>query len=451
MSFWSRLIGDRSPNFDGETPNMNTPSDVGGGVGVTPGDPDGVQIVGERSWSGPLPWLSPSPWAGWPGDWSTPNWAAGPGASHMGLQRLIDTAWACIDQNANILSSFPPYRLRNGKILPPPGYLINPDDSIYTSWAEFAKQLFWDFQLGEAFVLPMSRGADGYPIKFRVIPPWLVNCELIGGRREYMMGKLDVTDEILHIRNISSTADARGHGPLEAAGDRMVTARLLQRYAHKLAETGGVPHHWLDVPGRRLNKEEATDLLDQWIQSRARHAGGPGVLSGGVELKQANSISARDLSLLELSQFTESRIAILLGMPPFLVGLPMALGEQFTYANATQLFDHHQRIGLTPASNQVMSALSGWLLPRGQSIELNGDAYSQPDLLQRAQAYQIFITTGVLSTQEVRAMERFDGIPSATAALSGAELSGSSDTSVNGDVGAPDAAAQTLQQERQPL
>lgn len=421
MGFWTRLTG-RGPNFEGETPNANQASDVGGGDGYTPGDPDGLEIVGERSIGMPLPWIEPSPWNGWPGEWSTPNWTNSTG---IGISKLVDIAWACIDLNSSVLASFPPYLLQNGKIQPPLPYLLNPDPMIYSSWAEFAKQLFWDYQLGEAFVLPMATYSNNLPQRFRVIPPWLMSVEMKSGTREYKLGSLDVTDEILHIRNISNTADARGHCALESAGARMVTAGLLERYAKNLAETGGVPHHWLDVPGRKLDRNEAMDLLDQWVESRARHAGGPGVLSGGVTLNQAQSMSARDLALLELSQFNESRISILLGVPPFLVGLGMSAGEgSITYSNASTLFDFHDRSSLRPKAVAVMSAMSGWLLPRGQSIELNRDDYSRPGMLERAQSYQIYLTTGVLAAPEVRAMERFDGVPSATASLTGAETAG---------------------------
>jgi HK97 family phage portal protein len=381
-----------------------------------------VEFIGERAMAMPFPFLQPSPWSGWPSEWSTPNWA--PLGSVAGINRLVDIAWACIDLNSSVLASFAVYRLKNGQIQPPLPYMFNPDPSIYTSWSEFAKQLFWDYQLGEAFVLPMATYSNGLPMKFRVIPPWLVNVELCEGVREYKIGSLDVTDEILHIRNISNTADAHGHCALESAGARMVTASLLERYAKNLAETGGVPHHWLDVPGRKLDRNEAIDLLDQWVESRARHAGGPGVLSGGVTLNQAQSMSARDLALLELSQFNESRIAILLGVPPFLVALPMAQGESITYSNASTVFDFHDRSSLRPKAVAVMNAMSDWLLPNGQSIELNRDDYSRPGYLERAQANQIYIETGVLQPPEVRAMERFDGVPSATASLTGAETAG---------------------------
>jgi HK97 family phage portal protein len=418
MAFWSKMFGER-PNFSGETANTNATSDVGPAAAT--GDPDGVELVGgdDRAFGGVLPALVPSPWNGWPSTWSTPGFQS-PNAS-MGLAKLIDIAWTCIDLNASVLASFPPYLLKNGKILPPATYLSNPDPSIYNSWVEFAKQLFWDYQLGEAFVIPMAHSGD-YPIRFRVVPPWLMNIELRGGKRHYNLGSLDVTDEVLHLRYISNTADAHGHGPLEAAGARMTTAGLLQKYAERIAETGGTPLYWLEV-AKSLTQTQADDMLEVWVKSRQKHAGQPAVASGGAQLKQALSMSARDMTLLELSQFTEARIAVALGVPPFLVGLPSAQGESMTYANTSNLFDFHERASLNPKSTAVFQAMSNWLLPRGTSIEQNRAEYSRPGMLERAQAYQIFYQMNVLTAPEIRAMERFNG-EYGVEQLTGAEVSG---------------------------
>src|SRR5579875_1416758 len=388
-----------------------------------------VHFEGEQRASEPLPWLQPSPWSGYPAEWSTPDWT-----SQIGMHKLVDAAWAAIDLNASVLGSFPVYHLRNGQILPPPQYLINPDPIIYNSWEEFAKQLFWDYQLGEAFVLPMA--TDGrYPSRFRVVPPWLMNVELASGGRIYRLGNMDVTGDILHIRNISNTADARGHGPLESAGARMVTASLLERYARKIAETGGTPMYWVEGD-RTLDAAEADDLLDRWVESRRRRAGEPALVTGKATLHQATAMSARDLTLLELSQYSEARVAVLCGVPPFLLGLPMAQGESLTYANVEQLFEHHERASLRPKSTFVMKALSEWLLPTGRSVEQNRSSYSQPGMLERAQAYSFYYNmvdpaTGerALSIEEIRAMERFEGTTGTTAgeaagALTGAEIAG---------------------------
>lgn len=400
MSFWTWLTGDTTPPV---------PAD-------NPGDPEGVTLEGDETFSRSLPGLLPSPWNGWPAEWTT-GWG-----SQLGLNRLVDVAWSAIDLNSSVLSSMPVYRLRNGQVMPPLSWMINPDPMIYTSWDEFIKQVFWDYHCaGEVFVLPMAHGADEYPMRFRVVPPWLVNVELRGGAREYSLGHADVTDDILHIRYQSSTDDAHGHGPLEVGGARMTAASLLQRYGQQLAETGGTPHYWLGVD-RTLTKPEADDLLNQWVESRARHAGHPALLSGGATLNTSQSMSAKDMALLELSQFNEARIAVLLGVPPFLMGLPSG-GDSMTYSNVSTLFDFHDRSSLRPKANAVMSALSGWVLPRGQSVELNRDEYTRPPLKERAEAYKVLAEVGAISVDEIRAMERLRGESSA-ASLTGAELVG---------------------------
>lgn len=409
---------------DGVIPNENGPDEA------NPGDPDGLVLDDFETYSRSAPFPVPSAWDGWPSEWNTPNWNANSGGvfggAHVGLHRLVDTAWACLDLNSSVLSSMPVYRTQSGQIVSSMSWMTNPDPMIYSSWQEFAKQLFWDYQMGEAFVLPMARTASGWPLRFRVVPPWLVNVELTGGMRTYSLGGQDVTSEILHIRYQSTTADARGHGPLEVAGARMTAAGLLQRYAQTIAETGGTPLYWLEV-ARKLNATEANDLLDRWVESRIQRAGQPALVSGGAELKQGTAMSAKDLTLLELAQFNESRIAILLGVPPFLVGLPSG-GDSMTYSNVSQLFDFHDRSSLRPKATGVMQAMSGWSLPRGQAVELNREEYTRPGLFERAQSYEKLFNivdpaTGqrAITVDQIRAMERFEGGTGAAVNLSGGD------------------------------
>lgn len=419
MSFWSRLRGDTSGVTANENPS-STPPTVGAGD-YTPGDPDGVQLEGEETFSRSLPLVSPSGWDGWPAGWKTPNW-------QNGLQRLVDTAWDCLDLNSSVLSTMPVYRLQSGRIVESMTWMGNPDPLIYSSWEEFAKQLFWDYQLGEAFVLPMARRADGFPQSFRVVPPWLVSVEMGEGRRRYRLGSLEVTDDILHIRYRSTTDNARGIGPLEAKGARMVASELLTRYMHEIAETGGITLEWIETE-KQLSPKASADLKQQYLVSRQRDPGAPGVLSGGATLNHANQMSAKDMALIELAQFTESRIAIACGVPPFLVGLPSG-GDPMTYSNVTSLFDFHDRSSLRPKATTVMSALSGWALPRGQSVELNRDEYSRPALKDRAEAYErlaaiVDPTTGqpAITAEEIRTMERLisQAPDSAASALTGGD------------------------------
>jgi HK97 family phage portal protein len=414
LSFWQWLTG------AGATPNTTVENPDSVGPSYRPGDPN--QAVFEDA-AGPVQQrmaaVVTSPWDGWPAQWATPSWGAGSST----LEQLTDVAWAALDLNSSVLSAMPVYRTRSGRVLEPTTWMANPDPDIYTDWSEFAKQLFWDFQaVGEAFVLPMARAADSWPYALRVVPPPLMTVEMAGGRRMYKIGSLDVTDEILHIRYKSSTDTARGIGPLESGRARLVQLSVLARYAAEITD-GAIPKYVLETD-QLLTRAQASDLLEQWWASRMANLGEawkPAVLSGGVTAKPLQ-LTPEQMALSEQTGYNEARIAVLLGVPPFLLGLPT--NESMTYSNVSQVFDFHDRRYLKTAATRVMSALSGWALPRGQSVELNRDEYSRPALLERATAYEKLVAVGALSSAEIRVMERLTdaGPPSEAANDDGEDL-----------------------------
>jgi HK97 family phage portal protein len=317
---------------------------------------------------------------------------------------LTDTAWTCLDLNASLLATMPPYLVGASPTLPD-DWLDNPDPDIYASWEEFAKQLFWDYQLGEAFVIATAYYANGKPARFHVVEPWYVNVEMVGGRRVYSIGSADVTADMLHIRYQGGASDAHGHGPLEAGSARLVAASVLTRYGTNIATSGGIPNSVLNYPDGELTATQAADLQNQWVEARMSSLGLPAVLSGGVTFETLQ-FSPTDMALIELLQFNESRIAVLLRVPPFLVGLPSG-GDSLTYSTVSMALDYHWRAGLRPKAQAVMSAMSSWLTPRGTRVEVNRDAYVQPEPLVRAQTWQILIDIGVLTADQVKVIERY--------------------------------------------
>lgn len=418
MGFWSWLFN-RDPN--GIIPNANPGTSVGA-PDWNPGDPKGVELDFHPVEARALPVILPSPWSGWPAEWGVPNWDFG-----SRYNELVDVAWNCLDLNASVLSSMPVYRTRGGAVVEPSTWMLNPDPSVYSSWHEFAKQLFWDYQLGEAFVLPMSFFSDGWPMRFRVIPPWLMRVEMQSGVRTYRLGETgpDVTGEVLHIRYKSTTDSPRGVGPLEAAGGRMLTAGVLAKYVREIVQTGGVPGYTLETD-QELSTEDAQDVLNQWVVSRTKNLGAPPVLDNNVSLKTHQAMSPKDMTMLEIAQFTESRIAVALGVPPFLVGLPSG-GDSLTYSNVSSIFDFHDRASLRPKAATVMAALSNWSLPRGQAAELNRDEYTRPAFNERADAWVKLKTAELVTIEQFQAAERLFGEiptedPDAVTAITGGIL-----------------------------
>jgi HK97 family phage portal protein len=390
------------PATRSEIPNSNDPADnppaTVGPPTARPGDPNGFEVTVE---DGPPPRgptrFTASPWSGWPAEWNLPLLGQ--------FENLVDTAWMCLDLNASIISTMPPYAIQPSGLVPSPTWLDNPDPDMYTSWNEFAKQLWWDYQMGEAFVICTARFADRWPARFHVVEPWLVNVEIgSDGRRHYNIGSIDPGPDLLHIRYKSTTSSARGVGPLDAGQSRMIAAALLQRYASRVVESGGVPYYVITHPDE-LTAAQVTDLQAQWWESRMNSLGMPAIMSGGIGIETLQ-ISPADMALLDLSKYNESRIAVLLGVPPFLAGLPSG-GDSMTYSNTAALFDYHWRAGLKPKVDPVVNALSAWALPRGTNIEVNRDEYVRPGPLERAQTYQILEGIGVLTATDIQHLERF--------------------------------------------
>ena len=382
-------------------PNGNDPADVPPAtVGPTEyraGEAGALEIIDEGPGiprSGPPP---AAPWSGWPAEWNTPSWGQ--------VNTLVDTAWLCLDLNSSIISTMPPYATQGNGITTPPTWLANPDPDLYSSWDEFAKQAWWDYQMGEVFIICTARYSDGYPARFHVLEPWLVEVDMgPDGRRRYRIGNLDPGDDLLHIRYKSTTTSAHGIGPLDAGATRMVAAGLLQRYAERVIASGGVPYYVIKHP-QELSETQIGDLQAQWYESRMNALGMPAILSGGIELEQMQ-ISPQDMALVELAQYTDSRLAVLLGVPPFLAGLPSG-GDSMTYSNVTSLFDYHWRAGLRPKVSPVVHALSQWALPRGTDVEVNRDEYVRPGPLERAQTWDILTRIGAITPADVQQLERF--------------------------------------------
>jgi HK97 family phage portal protein len=393
----------------------------------TPGDANGVVVVDDGGSATVPPPLRTQPWDGWPGEWATPGWFGR-------WQDLTDTAWACLDKNSGVIGTMPPYLVGAADSLNS-GWLTNPDPNVYGGWPDFARQLFWDYQaVGEAFVVVTARYATGWPARFHVLEPWAVNVEVDGeGMRRYSVGGQEIprddpdvsptfrpTPTIVHLRYQGTASEAHGHGPLEAGRSRLVAAGVLARYATNLAASGGVPHSVLKYPGR-LTEAQAAKLQMSWVQARMSSIGLPAVLTDGIEL-EVTQLSPEQMALVDLSRWNESRIAILLGVPPFLVGLPSG-GDAMTYSNVNALFMHHWQAGLKPMVARVMTALSGCLLPLGTTVELNRDEYIQAGPAERVQYYEAMVRIGAMTPEQVAEKERTKpGVAAPTAMLTSGVL-----------------------------
>lgn len=371
-------------------------------------------------------------WDGWPVEWATPNWGSTVGL--MDITRRVSTVFAAMDLQARVLSTMPPYRTRNGKVVNPLAWMRNPQPGVYNGWSDAFKQVVISYLSGEAILWATERFREtGAVMSWVVLDPAWVRIELDGMLRRYtsMSTGEDITADVLHIRYASWPGEPHGIGPLASAAQSLVGAAALEQYQADLASRGGIPWGVITAPGR-LTADQATDMRSQYVTARAGARGAPAVFSGGATLSSMN-LSPRDMALLELRQFDEARLSVLLGAPPFLLGLPSG-GDSLTYSTVEGIYDYHWRSSLRPMAATLMEAVGNWALAgrveSSEAIELNRDEYVRPPLDKRAAAYATLhgivevdsagMEKRAMTVDEIRAAERMDvavGQPSAASSM----------------------------------
>jgi HK97 family phage portal protein len=383
-------------------PNSNPPLGT-----VGPNVPEGFGDT-HVNFSALNPPMEAQAWAGWPVLWDTPNWG---GAANP---QLVSTLGTCIDLNTRELASFPVYGMKGPEVTKLPEWSNNPEPEVYSDWTEAAKQLFNTLQgSGEAILWATGRFGlhnDGAVARWVVLNPEYVNIEWADGDVKYSLqgSELDSAD-VVHIKYQSYPMNLRGLGPLQWAARNIIGAMAMEQMGMNLASRSGIPWAVLKHP-RRLNGTEATDLQNRWVTAAKTRSGAPAILSGGIEI-QTLTISPREMALLDMRIFDETRIAAALGVPPYLVGLPQS--EGMTYANVQAIFDYHWRATLRPLANTVAGALSYKWLPRGTRLEFNRDEYVRPGMYERAQTYEILNRirdvqgNPAMTIDEIRLGERF--------------------------------------------
>jgi HK97 family phage portal protein len=399
------------PDRSTEAPNTNDPVGSTGPNVPTAGDTSAQEVAsggyGATHVMHMANELVPSAWAGWPVEWAVPNTWAGWG----GWSGDTDIAFAAMDLNARIVSDMPWYVTdQRGVPQPPMPWLRNPQPEVYTDWGEFVNQCWMSLQaVGEVFIAATSRYADSngsYPRTFMMLNPMHVTVDMVDGVRRYSVAGEDIDRrDILHIRYQSWPDQPRGIGPLEVARLKATAIKVLDRYGTDLAQNSGIPWGVLGYKGR-LTGDQVAEIQAKWVAAARRRMGAPAVTDQDATLT-VMQVTPKDMALVEQLQRIEARIAVLLGVPPYLLSLVQPGSSTMTYANAAQWFVHHTRTALKPIGRKLARPLNQWLLPAGTDLRIDPDGYDREDMLSRAQYWPAMHGVGAVTREEIRAAEGF--------------------------------------------
>lgn len=227
-----------------------------------------------------------------------------------------------------------------------------------------------DDEIRELHVLRPDRmkvvpGSDGWPEAYEYT---------VAGRSVRLAGDcMPGVRSILHMKLFHAAHDHYGMSPLEAAATAIDLHNTATRWNKALLDNSARPSGALVYTARdgNLTTEQYERLkaeLEQGFQG-AVNAGRPLLLEGGLDWKSM-SLSPKDMDFLEAKNAAAREIALALGVPPMLLGIP---GDN-TYANMAEATRGFWRQSVVPLVGRTSKALSRWLAPAWDpDLELRPD------------------------------------------------------------------------------
>jgi HK97 family phage portal protein len=167
---------------------------------------------------------------------------------------------------------------------------------------------------------------------------------------------------VLHMRLFHPVDDHYGFSPLEAAATAIDLHNQASKWNKALLDNAARPSGALVYAARegRLSPEQF-ERLKQELQdgfAGAKNAGRPLLLEGGLDWKPL-SLSPKDMDFIEAKHAAAREIALALGVPPMLLGIP---GDN-TFSNYQEANRTFWRNTVVPLVAKASQSLSTWLAP----------------------------------------------------------------------------------------
>ncbi|MDZ5761334.1 phage portal protein [Lyticum sinuosum] len=194
--------------------------------------------------------------------------------------------------------------------------------------------------------------------------PYAYRYTVDGNNIDYPIDQRNDVCKILHLRNYHPLSDWYGLSPLEVASFSIDQHNQASAWNQSLLQNGARPSGAIIVKnaqgqGCRLNPEQFSQLKSMFddIYSGSKNAGRPLLLEGGLEWKTI-SMSPHDMDYLELKNSLAREIALALGVPSQLLGIP---GDN-TYSNLSEARTAMWEQTILPMVEKIICCLQNWFI-----------------------------------------------------------------------------------------
>lgn len=213
-------------------------------------------------------------------------------------------------------------------------------------------------------------------------------------------------DDVLHIPGLSWNGLV-GRSVVSFARESLGLTKAAEEFGQYYFGQGSKASGVLTAPqGLKLNDGTIRQLREQWaeVYEGVRNAHRTVILPGGMTWQQV-SIPPNDAQFLETRRFQVDEVARWFGVPPH----KLYQLERATFSNIEHSEQQFDNDTILPWAVKWEQALNMRLFPESQRgrvfVEFLMDGVLRADTATRGQFYQTMINLGVLSINEVRALE----------------------------------------------
>ena len=217
---------------------------------------------------------------------------------------------------------------------------------------------------------------------------------------------------IMHAKFFHPLNDHYGFSPIEAAGASVDVHNAASGWNKALLDNAARPSGALVYQNADANlSEDQYARLKTELETNfqgARNAGRPLLLEGGLDWKSM-ALSPRDMDFVETKNVAAREIALALGVPPMLLGIP---GDN-TYSNYQEANRTFWRQTVLPMVERMAGTITSWLAPAWpQAVRLRPDLDQIPALAaERDQLWKRIGEASYLSVNEKRAAVGYSPVP----------------------------------------
>lgn len=333
----------------------------------------------------------------------------------------IPAVYACVNLISGTIASMPLYcykRNKSGDV----SIADNVETDVisksvhphYTPFSWRRASLFHVLLTGNSYSI-IQRNGNGDLERLQLVLPHKVRPFLYGGDLKYEVYLSDdginekryifSSSDVLHFCGLSDDGIV-GKSPITALRESAGLYLSNVHYTASVHKNGGRLRGYLKHP-EKLTAEQVQAIRENFVRA---YDGGFPLLENGVTFEKV-ALTPADLDFINTARLTIEEIARLYSVPLHMVGIM----TQATFSNMEQQSLDFLRNTLLPWIKMFEAELDRKLLTPIQRRHLffrhNFDGILRADYETRMKGYQIAIQNGIMSPDEVRALENLNPIP----------------------------------------